>query len=120
MERIDYIRQMGDCHFITALGPHPVMGLIDKRDWPWASKIRWSSREWPNGISVMAVRDGGKWRYLHREVATRAFGPCPGKGYVCEHINGDQQDNRRVNLQWVLRSQTTYARARRLLEADAE
>lgn len=42
--------------------------------------------------------DNGKQEYVHRLVAT-AF--CENKGNCVDHLNGNKQDNRAENLEWV-------------------
>ena len=42
---------------------------------------------------------------FHRLVATTFLGPPPSEAHTVDHINNDCEDNRVVNLRWVLRSE---------------
>jgi len=43
-------------------------------------------------------------RYIHRLVLSAFHGPCP-IGYECNHIDGNKQNNKWLNLQYVTRRQ---------------
>jgi hypothetical protein len=57
-------------------------------------------------LEVRIPPDGGKTKncLVHRLVATAFRGPPPD-GYVCDHVNGDKQDNSSGNLEWVTRAE---------------
>lgn len=61
------------------------------------------------GNPYLTVNINGKNVLAHRICAFAFFGvPC--KGEVCDHINGDKSDNRKINLRWVSRRENALNR----------
>ena len=55
----------------------------------------------------MLFRFANKWMYAHRLAYLLMTGEWPPRGLEIDHINGDQSDNRWVNLRLATRSQNT-------------
>lgn len=55
-------------------------------------------------LVVLCVCGQPKSYMVHRLVAEAFLGPAP-EGHEVDHINGDRQDNRALNLRWATRSQ---------------
>lgn len=54
----------------------------------------------PTGYQVIVLSRPGQKHlgvYVHREIMAAFIGPCP-RGYQVSHLNGDNSDNRLVNL----------------------
>lgn len=65
-----------------------------------------SQRSNNRGYNIVTLSTNGivNTRYVHRLVCEAFYGPCP-TGRECAHLNGDRQDNRADNLQWVTKQE---------------
>lgn len=73
-----------------------------RRRLPTNSIVMYGLSPKSSGYVAFEVRLRGTDKYvlLHRAVLLAFVGPCP-KGFQCDHINGNKQDNRLENLEWV-------------------
>jgi hypothetical protein len=56
------------------------------------------------GYLCVKTRRGDCW-YVHQMVMELYGNPCPGKGYVIDHIDENKLNNNISNLQWLLRGE---------------
>lgn len=101
--------------FILVYGRVPDLALVDAQDHDAAARLSWKLNPgWGGSHIARAPMRTAKQKSvsLHRFVAERAYGPCPSDKHTCEIFNGDPLDCRRANLQWVLKKETAYQKAK--------
>lgn len=78
--------------------PIKAYALVDDRDYPWLSKIKWSAHKQRAGYYATCVKKGAFIR-MHRLIMKYP----PGK--VVDHIDGNTLNNQRKNLRICTHSQ---------------
>ena len=91
--------------------PLPLSGggviWVDRADWEWAVRFRWSRQGTARGYAGRNEERNGRQRlvYLHRQIMDAPT------GVHVDHINGDPLDNRRANLRLVTQSENQQNRS---------
>lgn len=109
MNRQELLRAYG----LIPVGKHTV-AIVDAVDAKDALRFEWRLKKSKFRPVAFHRNVNGKVYYMHHAVCTEAHGPRPSPEHVCEALNGDTLDCRRENLQWVLKADTGYRRAKRL------
>lgn len=91
----------------VSVKPYPLVAIVDAAD-QLATQYNWYGSRAISRLYARRNIGDGKVITLHRWVAERAFGPCPGEDYVCDVINQDPLDCRRANLRWCHKDETTW------------
>ena len=68
------------------------VALVDEEDFEYLNQFNWCASGAPGRYYALSFMGTGKGQYMHRVI----LGLKPGE--MCDHINGDKLDNRRVNL----------------------
>lgn len=79
-------------------------------------------RHTTGGYKCVSFYDGEKQatKTVHTLVLNAFVGPKPDKGMECRHLNGDNQDNRLVNLKWGTKTENSADTRRHRGVSDAE
>lgn len=94
-----------------------IFALVDRVDYQWAVRWRWTWRFDKRGKKRYAQRNtsvAGRRAtlFLHKEIVRRARGEPPSPLHVIgDHADGDSLNCQRYNLDWATRSQNNARRA---------
>lgn len=97
---------------------HPAYDVSDQgRIRSWKCRSKWGLSDSPANLSLSSDKGGylrclvdRKNKYPHIVVLEAFIGPRPGPGFHASHLNGDNKDNRLVNLCWETASQNNRRR----------
>lgn len=82
--------------------------IFDVQDMALAGRWRWSCSDRKARAAIRRDHRSGRKEYFHRAIIQ------PAEGYVVDHINGNQSDNRRSNLRVCTNQENTWNRRKRV------